>query len=450
MPRTKINIQTVSGLTANSKGERNNVANIGNAVNNIRCRTDYRVLNRNGNSWQFTSAQGLISEISSDIGRILQTIESATNLYIQTEEKIVREGTNVGGIAPKYRGGGAISANRMLFDGTYNRSKFGAIGAGVPVGNNINAAWKSVAMLSMLKTPNNIKESGTSQNSSTNNIEKYLKKIAKAGLDVVGKAGEYGKACSLPIEIVKNIIDGDGITGKDIGSVIKGMGNSIIGMGSVYDKNPGGTPLSTDDIKSLAGLATYKTISLASQKAGWIGRLENSGTSAWSTLKKEISPIAKSQLSDGTEVVDTVKTGTKVAGWALSLIANGFSNYDEYSKGEISSGRAVAETVTETVIDIGKKAAIAAGVAAGCAAIGFAAPAVVVSGIGIGVSLVADIVCENLTGKSINEFASDKILDFASDVGKEISGAVGKAGKAISGWMNKVTSNIGLQFAGAW
>jgi len=286
------------------------------------------------------------------------------------------------------------------------------------------------------------KSTGVTTSSSSTGKEtaiKYLKKIGKSALDALGKAGTYGKEAALPIALIKNIIDGDGITGKDIGSTLKGMGNSFIGMCDSYSKTAGKWPLSTDDIKELAGLKKYKTISEANSQSGWVLRSLSFDQTFVDTFKSEISPISKTTLADGTKVVDKVKTGTKVAGWALSLMANGFSNYDEYNKGGITKGRAVAETVSETLIDIGKGAAITAGVAASCAAIGVAAPAVVVGGIAVGVSLVADIVCENLTGKSVTEAASDFVLDTASKAGKAITGAAKSAKKAVSGWFNKLT-----------
>ncbi len=274
-------------------------------------------------------------------------------------------------------------------------------------------------------------------------VIKYIKKTGKAGLDVLGKAGAYGKEAALPIALLKNIIDGDGITGKDIGSTIKGMGNSIIGMCDAMKTEAGKWPLSTADIKELAGWTDYPTISTASTKAGWLARLENAGTSAGATLKKELFPKVKKVADDGKLTVDSVKVGIKVAGWALSLVANGFSNYDEYKKGGIAKERAAAETVTETLVDIGKNAAILAGVAAGCAAIGVAAPVAVVTGIGVGVSFIADIACENLTGKSVTEATSDFILDTASEVGEAVTGAAQSATSAVSGWFDKVLSGGG-------
>jgi len=269
---------------------------------------------------------------------------------------------------------------------------------------------------------------------------KYLKKAGKTGLDALGKADTYGKMAALPIALLKNLIDGDGITGKDIGTTIKGMGNSIIGLGDEYWKFSNKWPLSTDDIKELAGLSAYKTITAASTEAGWLERLQAAGSSAWSTFKAEISPEV---VDWKTGVKDEVKSGTKKAGWVLALIANGFSNYDEYNEKlgteeEISRGRVFAEMVTETAIDIGKGAAIAAGTAAAFAAIGVSAPAVVVGGVGVAVSAVADVVCERLTGKGVTELASDAILDAASAVGEAVTGAVDNVKSVVAGWFGKL------------
>ena len=275
----------------------------------------------------------------------------------------------------------------------------------------------------------------------------FLKKMGKAGLDVLGKAGTYGKMGSLPIELLKMIVDGDGLTWKDIGSTIKGMGNTIIGMGDEYYKTGGKWPISTADIKALAGLGKYKNI--VSSDAGWFKRLKNSGSSFVETIKEELSPVSKETLADNTREANNFKTGTKVAGWVLTLIGNGFSNYDEFGG---LTGRMAAETITETVIDIGKGAAITAGVAAGCTLIGVAAPAVVVGGIGVGASLLADSVCENLTGKSVKEFTSDAVLDNALKLGKRITSSAAYANNVVSGWFEKAV-NLGnftnVQYSGA-
>ncbi|MCM1158057.1 MAG: hypothetical protein NC300_05290 [Bacteroidales bacterium] len=242
------------------------------------------------------------------------------------------------------------------------------------------------------------------------------KTVWKTLLDMSGKAGDFGKGAALPIAILKCVIDGDGITGKDIGMVLKGMGNSA--MQIITDDG-------TADIKKLFGLDKFKSL-VTDAEAGWLKRSAKTFTG---TIKNELSPF-----ETGTKSLN----GGKMAGWTFSLVANGFSNYDEYAGGAISGGRAVAETITETLIDIGKGAAITAGVAAGVAALGISAPAVVVGGAAVAVSAVADVVCKGLTGKGVTEWASDGILDFAVEQGKKLSGAISGVKNAVCGWTKKL------------
>ena len=240
---------------------------------------------------------------------------------------------------------------------------------------------------------------------------KYLKKFGKAALDALGKAGTYGKMGSLPIAILKMIIDGDGITAKDIGAGLKGMGNSIIGL----CEND-----IAKSIKELAGLEKYKGIRLDNAKASWA-----------ESLRYELSPVTKLETG-GIKI-----KGSKIAGWTLALVGNGFANYEEYGG---FTKRAAAETVTETLVDIGKMAALTAGIAAGFAAIGVSAPAVVVGGTAVAASAVADIVCEKITGKPVTEYVSDGILDLASQLGRSISGAADTAKRTVSGWLARITN----------
>ncbi len=276
-----------------------------------------------------------------------------------------------------------------------------------------------------------------------NNLTKTWKKLGKIALDVLGKFGLAGEMAAFPISAVKLLVDGDGLSAKDWGSILKGAGNSGIGIFKTVDWLKKGAE---GGWRKFFGF-TAKSVD---PKAGW---LERTATSAKDSLKSGL----------GLEEVDgkyRVK-GTKVAGWALSLVANGFANYDEYetklgTDQEISKERAVAETITETGIDIAKGAALTAGIAVGCAALGVGAPAVVVGGAAVIVSGVADIVCEKLTGEKVTEFVSDKILDLdkmqdaVESAGKVIKGVAKSAKKAVSGWMEKVFGGHSqIQYAGA-
>lgn len=150
-----------------------------------------------------------------------------------------------------------------------------------------------------------------------------------------------------------------------------------------------------------------------------------------------LSKEAKSFKPDVGTAASAGKTIAKWGGVVASVVGNGIGNYNEYSSGEISGGRAVAETIVETGIDIGKTALITAGVAA---AIG-GAPVVAVTAVAVGVSWGADKICEMITGKGVTELVSDGIIDGAekamdavSDVGSKVCGAVSSFGSSFADW----------------
>lgn len=265
---------------------------------------------------------------------------------------------------------------------------------------------------------------GTNSNTATNGKEKedgpsLINTILKTLFDAGGEFGSIGKTGSVFKNLFQMIIDGDGFTVSDVGAVIKSSGDSVLGVMDLIEH------YKASDWKEMLGLQNYKGISIDSQ-ASWAKNMKNT---ALNSLDDQLN-IFKT----GTREIDC----PKAAGWALSLIANGFSNAEECQSGEITGGRAVAETISETLIDIGKGAALTVGIAAGLAAIGVSAPAVVVAGAGVVISAGADFVCEKITGKPVTELVSDAILDTAAKAGETITGAVSSAGEAISGWFNKV------------
>lgn len=142
---------------------------------------------------------------------------------------------------------------------------------------------------------------------------------------------------------------------------------------------------------------------------------------------------------------DSVK-GWKIAGVALNLIGNGISNIDEYKRGDIGGGRAVAETVTETAIDIGKDFLIGAAVTAGIAATIGSAPVVAVGVATVAVSAGLDFVTKKITyavsgeEKGFTEWASDAILDGAKAVGK----AAKNSGKKLAGIVKNALPKVTL------
>ena len=126
------------------------------------------------------------------------------------------------------------------------------------------------------------------------------------------------------------------------------------------------------------------------------------------------------------------------AGVALSGITNAFSNIKEQkeSGGTMSTGRVIAETVTETAIDTvvtyGASAVVGAAITAVTGVV--AAPVVVAVATGIALAGINAGV-EALTGKSATEFVSDLALDTVVNVGKGIKNCA----KAVGSWFSKLS-----------
>lgn len=245
----------------------------------------------------------------------------------------------------------------------------------------------------------------------TENTPWYIEWI-KSILDIGKEAGSLGKIASLPIAVLKYMLDGGELTPKNIGSLLNGLGNSVVAVAAL-DRDHGW--------RKFFGLDKFETI-VTDSAAGWLGRASKTFKD---TFKDEISPIESSTRKI---------RGGKAAGWALSLLANGFANYEEYKSGEINGERAAAETVSETVVDVLKGAALTAGVAAGFAAVGTSASVVVVGGVTVVAGVVMDMVSKAVTGKGFTEWASDTVLDALPAVLEQASGAIHSLAGSVGKW----------------
>ena len=101
-----------------------------------------------------------------------------------------------------------------------------------------------------------------------------------------------------------------------------------------------------------------------------------------------------------------------VVGGAVSLLGNAADNMDEYERGDISKGRAVAETVLETVVDIGKDKAVEYAVTVGAFCV-LSSPVAIVTTVTLGPVVVND--------------AIDRVSEFASEDGKDFSESISDA-----------------------
>ena len=200
---------------------------------------------------------------------------------------------------------------------------------------------------------------------------------------------------------------------------------------------------------------------------GYASQASSFSARFYNNLHNTTSPYSFS-LSDAFSSFTGAKgTGAAVASWigvVLTGISNAYSNLEEQNEsgGTMSTGRVVAETISETAIDTvttyvaaaGLKAVIGAGVATVVGSV--AAPVVVTIAAGAALAgLNAGV--EYFTGQTMTEWISDAILDTAEDVGSALSSvresvsnvastvaesvgdAVSSIGDTVSGWFSSLS-----------
>ncbi len=138
-----------------------------------------------------------------------------------------------------------------------------------------------------------------------------------------------------------------------------------------------------------------------------------------------------------TKTADKLKVKTKWAGHIFKFISNGLENIEEAKSGDISAGRAVAETIIETGVDIAVDAAATAAVSAAAVAFGFtSAPAIAIGAGAVAVTWAANGVCKWATGgKDLGETVADAFCDISEGIGKAKNAAM----STISSWGKSLT-----------
>ena len=180
-------------------------------------------------------------------------------------------------------------------------------------------------------------------------------------------------------------------------------------------------------------------------KVGYASIASSASARFYNNLHNSTSPYKLSSIFDSfTGKNGVVSSVASWAGLALSGAANWFSNVEEQkeSNGTMSTGRVVAETVSETIIDTVLATAGSAVVGAAIATVtgSVAAPAVVAVATGGALALInagvkALTATDTSPGKTATEWVSDAILNTASDVGS----AVDDGAKAVANWLSKLS-----------
>lgn len=270
-------------------------------------------------------------------------------------------------------------------------------------------------------------------------------------MPTVDKASDLpGDILSFDWKVDKLLWKGVGNFGT-VGKAVAGFGEMVTG-GVTYKTLLGGGGKAVSIFGDLAKNAysekpDYKKVLFGNWKKGgavktlkeWAADKPNpiAITGKTSTFSASI----QKQLSDFTfenckTVGDKIQVGTKWAGVAISGITNGISNYKEYQDGEITAQRAVAETVTETVVDLGIGMLATAGATA---LIGAAAPAVAVGVAAAGAVWAADAATRFFTNKygkkerGLTECVSDAFLDgIENNYQVQVAGVLGNVFRANS------------------
>lgn len=174
-------------------------------------------------------------------------------------------------------------------------------------------------------------------------------------------------------------------------------------------------------------------------KVGHASTASSASARFYNNLHNTTSPYNLSNIFDAfTGKNGVISSVASWAGVALSGISNAFSNIEEQKKsdGSMSTGRVVAETISETAIDtvVAYAGGAVIGAAITTATGAVAAPVVVAVATGVAIAGINAGV-EALTGKSATEWVSDTILDAASAVGD----AVADGANAVASWFGKLS-----------
>ncbi|MBO5303958.1 MAG: hypothetical protein J6A92_07910 [Lachnospiraceae bacterium] len=156
---------------------------------------------------------------------------------------------------------------------------------------------------------------------------------------------------------------------------------------------------------------------------GWSSYYKAEDIEAGKSFMKYLKTALKNEADDFIDFSDEIaKKTSSVAKWAgnvLTVITNAAENYEEHKSGDISEGRAVAETVVEAAVDIGMGIGATAATGAVLAVAGVtAAPAIAVAA---GATLVVagvNGISKAITGKDIGEVIADGVCDLGESIAK--------------------------------
>lgn len=416
MAKLKINAVAISSARGFATSAKTTTGSVADGVAAIHRGMQAEVAARNNIAYRLSNIQSSVAQIENDIQSIYQTIDTAVAKYNNAERQIVGWAQQV---ANGYR----------PTNYSNNRDAFAA------------AQFDRMTKKELLKEK--IANQGMKESE-----EEFDWKIDDVLLDVIGEAGVVGTGIGGIGKTVKDIYKGyKNGNNSDIYKGLLGGGKEFISI--VGDLAENGFKTDVDWKEMLIG--NWKKGSALSEIAEKTAKYADDST---------IKALFKDQMdefcpSTAKNIGENMKVGVKWAGVVISGVTNGIDNYGDYEAGKMSGVRAVAETISETAVDIAIGAGATVAVGAGIAALGISAPAVAVGAIAAGAVWALDTGVRWATSKygseekGLTEAVSDFVLDTGEailDTGKEL---VDEGINTLKG-IGKGFSNVGDAVAVKW
>lgn len=374
MSRTLINVAAVMDAGSHINSAKASVSSAKSAFTQIRYSIDGKIQNRSDIRNRLSMVQNQLSNIDGQIGKIRSTVQSGAELYRSTDDRVESWRGNIRNAVGARASSGSVSNWASYFSNSGEISE--------PKERTIFSTLNK--MLGKAGYLGNV-------------VSFFTKPIAKWA-----ETGTFSVEFTGAESVAKFLKDGN--------SAIKGL-SEWAKSNKQLDKLARMLPEQAQKTRINRLFGFNDTFKGGASKAGkWSTRFYNN-------FHKQNGPL-DSYKSGG------AKSAFAWTGLVFSAAGNTISNIEEAKTGEITAGRAVAETIVETAVDVGKNWVIGTAVAAGIAATIGSAPVLAV-GLGtMAVSAGLDFACKKITGaitgteKGLTETVSDLALDVGTAVVK--------------------------------
>lgn len=447
MAKLKFNSAGIAGARKYAITAKNTSDTVKDGIISIQNNMQSCVSGRNNISVRLANVRTSLFQIENDIKEIYQVVDNATTKYRNTEAQVVKFGQAV---ARSYNSSSKNSKNKGAFAPIIsNKSRKISF-----LKNRYNPTSRFGLLYENSKKTPSKNERFKNQFEQKKNIgelkEKFDWKLDDLAFNIIENAGLVGATFSgigaTSFGIYKGFKDGN--KSEIYKSLLGGGKNFVSTVGDLaenaYKVDPDWKEILIGNWKKGSAVAEVaeKTAKYADDNV-FTGLLKSEGDGFLFSKTKNVG--------------ENMKVGAQWAGVAFSTIINGIDNYSDYEEGKVGAGRAIAETISETAVDIAIGAGATAAVGAAAVALGVSAPAVAVGAaatvavwaVDTGVRLVTKSLADNgyiKEEKGLTELASDFILDIGEAYIENKVNNITKIGNAISAVSNVIGVKWGACF----